>query len=508
MSNLRVITIRACAVGMFVVTSVAQAQECQNQLLIDACELGCSATSDTCGFLCGAAITTCEVACDLIFGTCDVGCGACDLGCDVCCVDPIGICNCGNCRSACDDCRSGCSSARNSCDSVCRLDCDNCVFDCMAACPDCKPFKTIGESCIPVIDACASGLVCWPTFFPGQSAFQCFPEEADELFDDETCLSFYSSALHDTALDLGVAMSYGAGDAAAAAVGISTEFGTVYGPDGRYGCYATTCVGLETNVEVNVFASVGFYNSFDDFKGRAVATVESAGIEVVSFVTAQVFNLDAELIGTFDCLALGLSVIPITVGVYNCETIVDTVGSLDADGNIVAIANNPPVAHCVDVTVCADADTSDADADINDGSLDPDRDAFTLSQDPPEPYAVGVHTVTLTVTDFAGESDDCTAQVTVNARDDSCCETDEECDDGLFCNGSETCQDSSCAAGDPLCEEGLDCDEATLTCMEPSACGQGAGCTPQSPAFGLTLLTLLGLRVARRRSSRTGRYTA
>ena len=104
MSNLRFITIRACALVMSVFTAVAQAQECQNQLVIDACELGCSATSDACGFLCGAAMTTCEVACDVVFTGCDVGCDVCDVACDVCCADPFGICDCGDCRSGCDRC--------------------------------------------------------------------------------------------------------------------------------------------------------------------------------------------------------------------------------------------------------------------------------------------------------------------------------------------------------------------------------------------------------------------
>jgi hypothetical protein len=75
--------------------------------------------------------------------------------------------------------------------------------------------------------------------------------------------------------------------------------------------------------------------------------------------------------------------------------------------------NNPPVAKCKDVTVSADSNCQ-ATASIDDGSFDPDAgDTITLVQFPPGPYAKGVTTVTLTVTDSHGASSQCTATVTV-----------------------------------------------------------------------------------------------
>ena len=45
------------------------------------------------------------------------------------------------------------------------------------------------------------------------------------------------------------------------------------------------------------------------------------------------------------------------------------------------------------------------------------------------------------------------------------CETNAECDDGLFCNGAETCVDGVCQDGANPCEEGQDCDEDNDVCV-------------------------------------------
>lgn len=49
------------------------------------------------------------------------------------------------------------------------------------------------------------------------------------------------------------------------------------------------------------------------------------------------------------------------------------------------------------------------------------------------------------------------------------CVSDAECDDGLFCNGGETCDAGSCLAGSPVdCDDGVSCTA--------DACDDGAGC--------------------------------
>jgi uncharacterized repeat protein (TIGR03803 family) len=76
------------------------------------------------------------------------------------------------------------------------------------------------------------------------------------------------------------------------------------------------------------------------------------------------------------------------------------------------LVNRVPIPRCADVIVLADSNGF-ADASVDQGSFDPDGDAITLVQTPPGPYPVGTNRVTLTVTDSNGDSDSCTALVTV-----------------------------------------------------------------------------------------------
>lgn len=50
------------------------------------------------------------------------------------------------------------------------------------------------------------------------------------------------------------------------------------------------------------------------------------------------------------------------------------------------------------------------------------------------------------------------------------CGSDEECDDGQFCNGREICDGGSCLGGDDPCP-GQGCDETHDMCVEEVACG-------------------------------------
>lgn len=177
----------------------------------------------------------------------------------------------------------------------------------------------------------------------------------------------------------------------------------------------------------------------------AVVTTSSSSAEIVTAVLAGLKKVTYTIsaVPNLACKPLEFAYVPNAYsdilggsGVSFQETITvpDSIAKsdLDADGQIkctvdfladdttigvqtVAITvpmNAPPEAKCQDIATFAD-NTCTAPGDINSDSLDPDGDAITLKYSPEGPYSVGTTPVTLTVTDTAGESDNCTATVTV-----------------------------------------------------------------------------------------------
>jgi parallel beta-helix repeat protein len=63
-------------------------------------------------------------------------------------------------------------------------------------------------------------------------------------------------------------------------------------------------------------------------------------------------------------------------------------------------------------------------------------------------------------------------RVNITIIDSEECESDEDCDDGVYCNGEETCVDSMCVSGTPIncisanfCEVNGYCDEGLMACV-------------------------------------------
>jgi len=440
---------------------MGSAQDCQNKAKIDICKAGCTATSAVCGGLCDAGNGICWVGCESGFGLCEAGCFTCDGACEICCADPFDICNCDSCRDDCDDCHQGCANARNDCHDGCQLDCDACILDCEDDCQSiCRPFRQAGEFCTPLIDRCDDGLICWPIPFPGELRQRCFPSDNDTLIDDETCRSFYSRALHEGAQDLGLAQSYGTGGSAAIGGGLSQEVGVVYSTGNRFGCYTTYCFGVTTDVATGIYAAVGFYIDYESFQGESVVFIKTVG-EGLNFSTSQVLNTSFDLIGTADALSLGVSILPFDIGVYDCVTIVDTVGEYDeTTDTLVPVTNSAPLARCADRAVCADSQSCRGTADVNNESTDPDGDRLTFDYHGPRDYPIGITDVTLTVRDPGGLSSECAGVVTV----EDCTPPTMVCPDTVEVD----CEGDSLAIVDPGAAKVSDCTKATVTAHEPA----------------------------------------
>ncbi|MEW5875218.1 MAG: HYR domain-containing protein, partial [Candidatus Zixiibacteriota bacterium] len=148
-------------------------------------------------------------------------------------------------------------------------------------------------------------------------------------------------------------------------------------------CHTDTTIQLglgETNVAVDFTSGVS-----DNCVGASIACVPPSG---------SVFAIGQTLV---TCIA--------TDNAGNADTCSFTVTVLGAAA--------PPVAICADRTVNAGSECT-ADANIDNGSFDPDGGALTYELTPPGPYGLGTTNVRLIVTDNEGDKDTCFANVTVN----------------------------------------------------------------------------------------------
>jgi len=289
---------------------------------------------------CGVGVACAEGYCDALIG------GRCAESSGIPCDRLFPECPSGQvCDFVCGECRE----RRPTEGQVCGLDdflgpqcADGLTCRLALPCSRCDPERGLGQRCFSSTN-CAEGLQCWP--------FEqvCYPEGGEEIFPDALCLAIYSPERHLAASALNVAISYGAATSGAVGIGTSLEVGGVYGPDGRYGCYITRCTGGETSVGVSTGACLGLTVDYDSFSGISTVVSEGAGPGTgVQVSTSQVFDPAAGLdfpIGTADCFSLEASISPpLSGGVYQCDTIVDTVlGQLttrvpsavagDADGN-------------------------------------------------------------------------------------------------------------------------------------------------------------------------------
>jgi hypothetical protein len=162
---------------------------------------------------------------------------------------------------------------------------------------------------------------------------------------------------------------------------------------------------------------------------------------------------------------------------------------------ITVVGNQPPVALCHNRTVNAD-DNCQADADINDGSFDPDDDPVVVTVDPAGPYPLGATLVTLIIQDdpepvydscadifidLPSFADTCQATVTIVDSTSPVCSVPN--DTALFqCQPAEICLPVGCS-------DNCDADPTLTVVSGPGAIAGGNWCYTPSGDESFTVTT-------------------
>lgn len=197
----------------------------------------------------------------------------------------------------------------------------------------CREFKKPGEGC-SIVNPCISGASCDPCLVEGCNApLQCNLNSNEGAISEAACRALYSPDLAAAARDTGLTMIYGVGNEIAGIIGESQTFGVAYGQNEEFGCFTTLCGGLNADVSIEFFATIGFYEGFDLVGGSSFANFQEVEIVgVLNFGTSQVFPRVGvlpigELIGTESSFALGVSpdLLPFSAGSFICQTVLDYV---------------------------------------------------------------------------------------------------------------------------------------------------------------------------------------
>lgn len=184
--------------------------------------------------------------------------------------------------------------------------------------------RRAGEPCSAGF-SCGQGLHC-------QSFLQkCTPNTVN-YNSNSSCSALRVQATAEDARRAGVTMAFSAGSSGGAGAFITYETGVVYGENGEFGCFATACLGSQSNVSLGNFANFGLYNRYSDFEGFSIVTGQgvSTPFAQLGFQTSQVFSaepprnarqfLRRQLVGTASGLTFGVGLSPVTVGQALCYT--------------------------------------------------------------------------------------------------------------------------------------------------------------------------------------------
>ena len=127
---------------------------------------------------------------------------------------------------------------------------------------------------------------------------------------------------------------------------------------------------------------------------------------------------------------------------------------------------------------CDDGDACTTDScDANDANADPDTGCVNtdITCDAGETCVGGACVKECTSAAGCDDNDPCTNDSCVN---NTCVNTAKDCDDGLFCTGTNTCNADTgvCETGNSPCAAGQSCDEVANECTDQQACTADVDC--------------------------------
>ena len=100
----------------------------------------------------------------------------------------------------------------------------------------------------------------------------------------------------------------------------SVEVALTYGQYGEFGCGATLCTGYRTNIGVGVGITEGYYFKFSDVPGESAINIYTVGWGILSFSYGRVYSSDDRLIGRINGVGVSVSLLPLDVAYYYCDT--------------------------------------------------------------------------------------------------------------------------------------------------------------------------------------------
>jgi len=273
----------------------------------------------------------------------------------------------------------------------------------------CTEYSKVGEACDGIQTLCANilgntGRMCRPQYYfiDGYPSYlSCFPNwRTFDLSSDEQCRSAYSKSVHEKVRinyeDGGgnsifpMTVSYSSGLGGSVVYGETQEVGVVYSGDGIYACFTSSCKGFGASVGENSFVSQGiFYNSYEDFKRGNFLTGFSVDALLAGVSYAAVRD-GSEKVGDLVTYWAGLVVGVPFPSVIWCDTEIKYEYTWNPSKQ--TLESTMPYLECANTSECADAATCLADVSI---SARPGAEPVAVEQNPPGPYVIGSHDVTL-----------------------------------------------------------------------------------------------------------------